>query len=232
MVFCIARKFKLENVAYVRKLSISQLANIIQNDTLDFLVGVTWGYKINLVNECGTASLVGYFKNRAATGDLLQRLRCGGHRSSTSYKSTLRVQVGWRGVPPPSESAPAITRVRGPGLRENSAASTERGLTAALSLSFIRSTIVCCGNGLPAPAGRIPLPMFMNSRHLGSHWQRTSVHLLSRDRHHWCPTSQHFFSAVQQRTFMPSGIRCGVAPQWRKSLFIWGPFPPPGSVAL
>ena len=71
MVFCIAKKFKFENVAYVRKLSISQLANIIQSDTIDFLVGETWGYKINLVNKCGTASL-GYFKNRAATGDLLQ----------------------------------------------------------------------------------------------------------------------------------------------------------------
>ena len=71
MVFCIAKKIKLENVAYVRKLSISQLANIIQSDTIDFLVGETWGYKINLVNKCGTASL-GYFKNRATTGDLLQ----------------------------------------------------------------------------------------------------------------------------------------------------------------
>ena len=51
--------------------TVSQLANIIQNDTIDFLVGETWGYQINLVNKCGTASL-GYFKNRAATGDLLQ----------------------------------------------------------------------------------------------------------------------------------------------------------------
>ena len=67
MVFCIAKSFKLENVTYVRKLSISQLANIIQSDTifLDFLVGETWGYKINIVNKCGTASLV-YFKHRAA----------------------------------------------------------------------------------------------------------------------------------------------------------------------
>ena len=71
MVFCIAKKFKLKNVAYVRKLSISQLANIIQSDTIDFLVGEIWGYKINLVNKCGTATL-GYFRNRAATGDLLQ----------------------------------------------------------------------------------------------------------------------------------------------------------------
>ena len=71
MVFCIAKIFNLENVTRVRKLSISQLANIIQNDTIDFLVGETWGYKINLVNKCGTASL-GYFKNRAATGYLLQ----------------------------------------------------------------------------------------------------------------------------------------------------------------
>ena len=66
--------FNLENVTCVRKLSISQLANIIQNDTIDFLVGETWGYKINLVNKCGTASL-GYFKNRAATGDLLQHYK-------------------------------------------------------------------------------------------------------------------------------------------------------------
>ena len=51
--------FNLENVTCVRKLSISQLANIIQND-MDFHVGETWGYKINLVNKCGTASL-GYF---------------------------------------------------------------------------------------------------------------------------------------------------------------------------
>ena len=75
MVFCIAKIFNLENVACVRKLSISQLANIIQNDTIEFLVGETWGYKINLVNKCGTASL-GYFKNRAATGDLLQYYKC------------------------------------------------------------------------------------------------------------------------------------------------------------
>ena len=74
MVFCIAKIFNLENVACVRKLSISQLANIIQNDTIEFLIGETWGYKINLVNKCGTASL-GYFKNRAATGDLLQHYR-------------------------------------------------------------------------------------------------------------------------------------------------------------
>ena len=53
--------FNLENVTCVRKLSISQLVNIIQTDTIDFLVGETWGYKINLVNKCGTASL-GYFK--------------------------------------------------------------------------------------------------------------------------------------------------------------------------
>ena len=59
MVFCIAKMFNLENVTCVRKLSISQLANIIQND-MDFHVGETWGYKINLVNKCGTASL-GYF---------------------------------------------------------------------------------------------------------------------------------------------------------------------------
>ena len=52
--------FNFENMTCVRKLSISQLANIIQNDTMDFLVGETWGYKINLVNKCGTASL-GYF---------------------------------------------------------------------------------------------------------------------------------------------------------------------------
>ena len=52
--------FNLENVTCVRKLSISKLANIIQNDTMDFRVGETWGYKINLVNKCGTASL-GYF---------------------------------------------------------------------------------------------------------------------------------------------------------------------------
>ena len=52
--------FNLENVTCVRKLSISQLANIIQTDTMDFLVGETWGYNINLVNKCGTASL-GYF---------------------------------------------------------------------------------------------------------------------------------------------------------------------------
>ena len=71
MIFCIAKIFNLENVTCVRKLSISQLANIIQNDTIDFLVGETWRYKINLVNKCGTASL-DYFKNRAATGDLLQ----------------------------------------------------------------------------------------------------------------------------------------------------------------
>ena len=71
MVFCMAKMFNLENVTCVRKLSISQLANIIQTDTMDFLVGETWGYKINLVNKCGTASL-GYFKNRAAAGDLLQ----------------------------------------------------------------------------------------------------------------------------------------------------------------
>ena len=63
--------FNLENVTCVRKLSISQLANIIQNDTKDFLVGETWGYKINLVNKCGTVSL-GNFKNIAATGNLLQ----------------------------------------------------------------------------------------------------------------------------------------------------------------
>ena len=66
--------FNLENVTCVRKLSISQLANIIQNDTMDFLVGGTWGYKIILVNKCGTASL-GYFKNRAAMGDLLQHYK-------------------------------------------------------------------------------------------------------------------------------------------------------------
>ena len=48
----------------LEKLSISQLANIIQSDTIDFLVGETWGYKINLINKCGTASLR-YFKNRA-----------------------------------------------------------------------------------------------------------------------------------------------------------------------
>ena len=71
MVFCIAKMFNLENVTCVRKLSISQLANVIQNDTIYFLVGETWGYKINLVNKFGTVSL-GYFKNRAATGDLLQ----------------------------------------------------------------------------------------------------------------------------------------------------------------
>ena len=66
--------FNLENVTCVRKLLISQLANTIQNDPIDFLVGETWGYKINLVNKCGTASL-GYFKNRAATGDLLQHYK-------------------------------------------------------------------------------------------------------------------------------------------------------------
>ena len=71
MVLCIAKKFKLENVAYVRKLSISQLASIIQSDTIDFLDGETLGYKINIVNKGGTASL-GYFKNRATTSDLLQ----------------------------------------------------------------------------------------------------------------------------------------------------------------
>ena len=63
--------FNLENVTYVRKLSISQLANITQCDIIDFPVRETWGYKINLVNKCGTASL-GYFKNRASTADLLQ----------------------------------------------------------------------------------------------------------------------------------------------------------------
>ena len=75
--------FNLENVTCVRKLSISPLANIIQNDTIDFLVGETSGYKINPVNKCGTASL-GYFKNRAATGDLLQhywRFLAWGHRT-------------------------------------------------------------------------------------------------------------------------------------------------------
>ena len=56
---------------YVRKLSIYQLANIIQSNTIYILAGETWGYKINLVNKCGTASL-SYFKNKAATGDLLQ----------------------------------------------------------------------------------------------------------------------------------------------------------------
>ena len=71
MVFCIATIVKLENVTFVSKLSISQLANIIQSDTIDFRIGETWGNKINLVNKCGTASL-GYFKNRAASGDLLQ----------------------------------------------------------------------------------------------------------------------------------------------------------------
>ena len=60
MVFCCAKIFNFANVAYVRKLK-----------TIDFLVGETWGYKINLVNKCGTASL-GYFKTGAATGDLLQ----------------------------------------------------------------------------------------------------------------------------------------------------------------
>ena len=58
----------------LEKLSISQLANIIQSDTIDFLVGETWGYNINLINKCGTASL-GYFKNRAATGYLLQHYK-------------------------------------------------------------------------------------------------------------------------------------------------------------
>ena len=71
MVFCSAKMFNLKNVTYVRKLSISQLANIIQSDTIDFLVGETWVHKINWINKCGTASL-GYFKNRAVTGDLLQ----------------------------------------------------------------------------------------------------------------------------------------------------------------
>ena len=73
MVFCIAKKmFNLDNVTYVRKLSICQLANIIQSDAIDFLLGETWGYIKNLVNKCGTASL-GYFKNIhvAATDDLL-----------------------------------------------------------------------------------------------------------------------------------------------------------------
>ena len=85
MVFCIAKMFNLENVTCVRKLSISQLANIIQTDTMDFLVEETWGYKINLVNKCGTASL-GYFKNRAATGDLLQHYN--------NYRYSVHVNAG------------------------------------------------------------------------------------------------------------------------------------------
>ena len=68
-----------------------------------------------------------------------------------------------------------------------------------------------------------PPPMFLSSRHLGSHWQRTSAHPQCRDRHHWVPTSQHSFSVVQQLSFMLSAIRCGAAPQWRKSLFIRSP---------
>ena len=43
-----------------RSVKIVIVLYIIQNDTMDFLVGETWGYKINLVNKCGTASL-GYF---------------------------------------------------------------------------------------------------------------------------------------------------------------------------
>ena len=65
MVFCIAKKNKIGECGIIMldKLSISQLANIIQSDTVDFLVGATWGYKIIVVNKCGTASL-GYFKSR------------------------------------------------------------------------------------------------------------------------------------------------------------------------
>ena len=74
MVFLHAKMFNLENVTSGRKLSISQLANIIQSDTIDFLVGETWGFKINLVIKCGSASL-GYFKNRASTGNLLQHYK-------------------------------------------------------------------------------------------------------------------------------------------------------------
>ena len=92
MVFCIAKKIKLENVAYVRKLSISQLANIIQSDTIDFLVGETWGYKINPVNKCGTASL-GYFKNRAATGDLLQHYEYWVHHMGRENALSVALQL-------------------------------------------------------------------------------------------------------------------------------------------
>ena len=57
---------------YIGRSPVDQCFHVLLNKyVLEFLVGEIWGYKINLVNKCGTASL-GYFKNRAATGDLLQ----------------------------------------------------------------------------------------------------------------------------------------------------------------
>ena len=78
--------------------------------------------------------------------------------TAVSHRTTLLLETGRDGrkSPPPSEPTLAVTRFRYPGPRENSTASTERGLTAVFSLLFDRSSIFFCGDGLPPPAGRIP----------------------------------------------------------------------------
>ena len=89
---------------------------------------------------------------------------------------------------------------------------------------FVRQSILYPLWKRPNPSSRPhPPPMSPSSGHLGDHQPRASVNLDRRARHHWVPSSQHPFSAVQELPFILSTIFRGMAPQWRKSLCAQSP---------